>query len=86
MQAYAVQVEKKFYDNMEVQRADGFIVQTGNPGNEARSAPQQSIVAREEQSLHHVLTLQQHCNSRQRIALGALYHHSSSTSSSEAAR
>ena len=27
-------VDKKFYDNMEVQRADGFIVQTGNPGNE----------------------------------------------------
>ena len=31
-------VSKKFYDNMEVQRADGFIVQTGNPGNEARIA------------------------------------------------
>ena len=29
-------VSKKFYDNMEVQRADGFIVQTGNPGNEVR--------------------------------------------------
>lgn len=25
-------VNRKFYDNMEVQRADGFIVQTGNPG------------------------------------------------------
>ena len=27
-------VSKKFYDNMEVQRADGFIVQTGNPNND----------------------------------------------------
>lgn len=25
---------KKFYDGMEVQRADGFVVQTGDPGNE----------------------------------------------------
>ena len=26
-------VAKKFYDGMEVQRADGFVVQTGDPGN-----------------------------------------------------
>ena len=25
-------VNRKFYDDMEVQRADGFVVQTGNPG------------------------------------------------------
>ena len=25
-------VNRKFYDGMEVQRADGFVVQTGNPG------------------------------------------------------
>ena len=25
-------VNRGFYNNMEVQRADGFIVQTGNPG------------------------------------------------------
>ncbi len=27
-------VDKKFYDGMEIQRADGFIVQTGDPGGE----------------------------------------------------
>ena len=27
-------VNRKFYDGMEVQRADGFVVQTGNPGGE----------------------------------------------------
>jgi cyclophilin family peptidyl-prolyl cis-trans isomerase len=26
-------VQKKFYDGMEFQRADGFVVQTGDPGN-----------------------------------------------------
>ena len=27
-------VDKKFYDGMEIQRADGFIVQTGDPGDD----------------------------------------------------
>lgn len=27
-------VDKKFYDGMEIQRADGFIVQTGDPGGD----------------------------------------------------
>lgn len=27
-------VDKKFYDGMDIQRADGFIVQTGDPGGE----------------------------------------------------
>ena len=30
-------VDKKFYDGMEVQRADGFIVQTGDPGGDVRA-------------------------------------------------
>ena len=27
-------VDKKFYDGMDVQRADGFVVQTGDPGGD----------------------------------------------------
>lgn len=30
-------VDKKFYDGMDVQRADGFIVQTGDPGGDVSS-------------------------------------------------
>lgn len=29
-------VDKKFYDGMDVQRADGFVVQTGDPGGDVR--------------------------------------------------
>jgi cyclophilin family peptidyl-prolyl cis-trans isomerase len=28
-------VQRKFYDNMDVQRADGFVVQTGDPDGPA---------------------------------------------------
>lgn len=30
-------VDKKFYDGMDVQRADGFVVQTGDPGGDVRT-------------------------------------------------
>lgn len=32
-------VDKKFYDGMEIQRADGFIVQTGDPGDDVHPPP-----------------------------------------------
>lgn len=32
-------VQKKFYDGMEIQRADGFVVQTGDPGDDVSSIP-----------------------------------------------
>lgn len=31
-------VQRGFYNNMEIQRADGFVVQTGDPGPPARTA------------------------------------------------
>ena len=36
-------VQRGFYNNMEIQRADGFVVQTGDPGPPVRPAP--SVVA-----------------------------------------
>lgn len=32
--AFVDLVEKKFYDNMEIQRSDGLVVQTGRPEGE----------------------------------------------------
>lgn len=34
--AFVDLVEKKFYDNMEIQRADGLVVQTGRPEGNVR--------------------------------------------------
>ena len=34
--AFVDLVEKKFYDNMEIQRADGLVVQTGRPEGEVK--------------------------------------------------
>lgn len=34
--AFVDLVEKKFYDGMEIQRADGLVVQTGRPEGEVR--------------------------------------------------
>ncbi len=32
-------VQRGFYNNMEIQRADGFVVQTGDPGPPVRPCP-----------------------------------------------
>jgi len=37
-------VSKRFYDGMEVQRADGFVVQTGDPGNASGSYEEGGVV------------------------------------------
>ena len=34
-------VQRGFYNNMEIQRADGFVVQTGDPGPPVRAAARQ---------------------------------------------
>lgn len=36
--AFVDLVNKKFYDNMEIQRADGLVVQTGRPEGNVRAA------------------------------------------------
>ena len=32
-------VDRKFYDSMQIQRADGFVVQTGDPDGPVRPEP-----------------------------------------------
>jgi len=45
-------VQRGFYNNMEIQRADGFVVQTGDPGPPVR--PRLAPLS----SQHHVLVVQ----------------------------
>ena len=38
-------VQRGFYNNMEIQRADGFVVQTGDPGPPVRLAASDSVIS-----------------------------------------
>ena len=38
-------VQRGFYNNMEIQRADGFVVQTGDPGPPVRAATPSCVVS-----------------------------------------
>ena len=44
-------VDKKFYDGMDIQRADGFVVQTGDPGTDVSHASDGSVEWHVEQSI-----------------------------------
>ena len=47
-------VDKKFYDGMDIQRADGFVVQTGDPGTDVSHASEFCTVlsGRSSRALH----------------------------------
>ena len=44
-------VDKKFYDGMDIQRADGFVVQTGDPGTDVSQPSDGSVEWNVEQSV-----------------------------------